>query len=606
MKKKGRCTMEEMSVVVEDVELLASKWFDNKQVYLLNSFVGAYPTSQVKRWDSKTKSKIDIECPKSFKTAIADTLCAKGDDYNHQKRRGRPSSSGVQQEIDQKAKKGKPAAMPTFDTRRDSTGHWPEFQEKRGRKMPRTYRNKTDKISESPEEINVAVNRVLKDGLKIRRVAHEFRYSFASLLRHVEKAKALAEDEQSKYNFVANPNSRLWNKREAAEKDWLAGFIERNSDLSVRQPEATSLSRSTAKHNINIFFQKLSDLRERYNFPSSNIYNCDETGCTTVHKPPKVLAKKVQKQVEHMVIGGPDDCLGLAYLTGWMTKENFVKVLHHFIKHSGVSKENPCLLLLDNHQSHVNLDVINHRLQPLDVGVYGPFKAYYKSAAAAWLPSNPGKTISWYQIPELVKSAINNAITRNNILSAFEKSGIHPFNPDVFSEHDFLTSHVTDRVKQDSPASECSRAHSEQLGETQNLLHVQPEQKTPPQSSDDIVDLQDKDSPVKKVEKKSSECDSTDTEEAIVNDSSDSEFYAEDSREPDYDHAASSAAIGDFVVVRFLSNDKKPTEFHYVGQIDKILESGEYLINFLRRRSGGGFYFSFPDDKMKPKLKLGM
>ncbi|KAJ8965661.1 hypothetical protein NQ314_003978 [Rhamnusium bicolor] len=160
-----------------------------------------------------------------------------------------------------------------------------------------------------------------------------------SLQRHVKKA--LAEDEQSKYRFVTNPNSRLvfnndqkrslteylktssnmnyglttqetkkfayehakalnikfpkeWNKREAAGRYWLAGFIERNSDLSVRQPEVTSLSRSTAlnMHNINTFFQKLSDLRERYNFPSSNIYNCDETGCTMVHKPPKILAKK--------------------------------------------------------------------------------------------------------------------------------------------------------------------------------------------------------------------------------------------------------------------------------------------------------------------------
>ncbi|KAJ8931400.1 hypothetical protein NQ314_015687 [Rhamnusium bicolor] len=65
-------------------------------------------------------------------------------------------------------------------------------------KMPRTYRNKTDRIRKSPEEINVAVNRVLKDGLKIRRVADELGFNFASLQRHVKKAKALAEDEQSK------------------------------------------------------------------------------------------------------------------------------------------------------------------------------------------------------------------------------------------------------------------------------------------------------------------------------------------------------------------------------------------------------------------------
>lgn len=217
-----------------------------------------------------------------------------------------------------------------------------------------------------------------------------------------------------------------------------------------------------------------------------------------------------------MVIGGPEDCLGLAYPSGWMTKENFVKVFRHFIKYSGASNENPCLLLLDNHQSHVNLDVIklakengvhlltfpphcSHRLQPLDVGVYGPFKTYYNSAAAAWMTSNPGKTISMYRIPELVKCAFNKAMTRANILSAFEKSGIHPFNPDVFSEHDFLTSHVTDRVEQDPPTPECSKAHTGELAETQNVLHVQPEQKTPPQSSEDTVELQNKSPPVKKI-----------------------------------------------------------------------------------------------------------
>lgn len=212
--------------------------------------------------------------------------------------------------------------------------------------MPRKYKKKTDRIRKSSEEINVAVNRVIKDGFKIRRVADEMGFSFASLQRHVKNARALPANEQTEYRFLANPNTRLvfnkdqekmladylktssnmnyglttketkhfayeyakalklkvpneWNNREAAGKDWLAGFIERNPDLSIRQPEATSLSRSTAfnKHNIQTFFQKLTNLRARYQFPSANIYNCDETGCTTVHKPPKVLARKGQKQV---------------------------------------------------------------------------------------------------------------------------------------------------------------------------------------------------------------------------------------------------------------------------------------------------------------------
>ncbi|KAJ8940723.1 hypothetical protein NQ314_010623 [Rhamnusium bicolor] len=77
--------------------------------------------------------------------------------------------------------------------------------------MPRTYRNKTDRIRKCPEKINVAVNRLLKDGLKIRRVADELGFSLALCVsaKACKKAKALAEDEQSKYHFVANPNSRI-------------------------------------------------------------------------------------------------------------------------------------------------------------------------------------------------------------------------------------------------------------------------------------------------------------------------------------------------------------------------------------------------------------
>lgn len=69
--------------------------------------------------------------------------------------------------------------------------------------------------------------------------------------------------------------------------------------------------------------------------------------------------------------------------TGWMTKENFMDYMNHFVVHAKPSVENPVLLLLDNHHTHVNLDIIdfakkNHitmlsfpphcsqKLQPLD------------------------------------------------------------------------------------------------------------------------------------------------------------------------------------------------------------------------------------------------
>jgi hypothetical protein len=70
----------------------------------------------------------------------------------------------------------------------------------------------------------------------------------------------------------------------------------------------------------------------------------------------------------------------------------------------------------------------SHRLQPLDVSVYGPFKA-----ASAWMTSNPGKTLTIYHLPELIKTAFDKAMSRQNILSGFQKSGIDPLDVDIFS-----------------------------------------------------------------------------------------------------------------------------------------------------------------------------
>jgi len=98
-----------------------------------------------------------------------------------------------------------------------------------------------------------------------------------------------------------------------------------------------------------------------------------------------------------MLTNGPPGALGLAHISGWMTEECFMKALKHFVTHVKLSQMNPALILMDNHSSHVNLSVIqfarvnfiiivtfpphcSHKLQPLDVTVYGPFKTRYRIA----------------------------------------------------------------------------------------------------------------------------------------------------------------------------------------------------------------------------------
>ena len=82
------------------------------------------------------------------------------------------------------------------------------------------------------------------------------------------------------------------------------------------------------------------------------------------------------------------------------------------------------LINLDNHESHISLDVIDkaksteivmltipphtsHQLHPLNKSVFGLFKASYCRAMDNWTRSNPGKNVTIYEIPALVKKKLN-------------------------------------------------------------------------------------------------------------------------------------------------------------------------------------------------------
>ncbi|KAF2893364.1 hypothetical protein ILUMI_12805, partial [Ignelater luminosus] len=76
------------------------------------------------------------------------------------------------------------------------------------------------------------------------------------------------------------PNN--WELSNAAEVDWMKGFMERYPDLSLRKPEPTK--RIQLKYN-------------------DKIINVDESGVSTVLAVPKTVAPKRCKQVDHTVSG---------------------------------------------------------------------------------------------------------------------------------------------------------------------------------------------------------------------------------------------------------------------------------------------------------------
>jgi hypothetical protein len=135
----------------------------------------------------------------------------------------------------------------------------------------------------------------------------------------------------------------------------------------------------------------------------------------------------------YFIANGPESSTGSVNMSGWMTGDDFLLFTEHFIKHTRVTKDRPVLLLLDNHQSHLAVNVLDlakengvvllsfpphtsHNLQPLDRSVYGPSKKFVNNAC---LRSNPGRTMTIYDIPSIVSQSLPNLLTQKNIMSGF-------------------------------------------------------------------------------------------------------------------------------------------------------------------------------------------
>ena len=117
-----------------------------------------------------------------------------------------------------------------------------------------------------------------------------------------------------------------------------------------------------------------------------------------------------------------------------MNVNTFLEGHKLFIACTGCSKNAPHLLLLDNHSSHLVLNVINfakangivmltfpphcsQKLQPFDVSVFGPFKAALRNSFNDWQDLNPGGRISIHQIAELSRKLFDRSFTTQNIIS---------------------------------------------------------------------------------------------------------------------------------------------------------------------------------------------
>ena len=127
---------------------------------------------------------------------------------------------------------------------------------------------------------------------------------------------------------------------------------------------------------------------------------------------------------------------------GWMNSTIFYSWFKKlFLRYAPASR--PLLLLLDGHSSHYCPDAINlaaemgviiftlppnttHLTQPLDKGVFGPFKQHWRRVCQDYQVSHPGQVISCYNFCQLFSKAWIESMTASNIITGFETTGIYP------------------------------------------------------------------------------------------------------------------------------------------------------------------------------------
>ena len=270
--------------------------------------------------------------------------------------------------------------------------------------------------------------------------------------------------------------------------NWFYGFLGRWEDqIKLVKPQKLSVSRakSASPQNLSNYFKELSTVMTNNNLHNkpARIFNIDETGVTTSHDPPKVVCDKDSKPqaitsersaTVTIIAGGnamgnfippyyifpgkrwnPEFMTGAApgsagemSETGWSNMKvfhNYIKT--HFANHAGITNEKnqePTLVLYDGHRSHISLTLADwakkrnvipfvlpphssHLTQPLDVGVFGPFKNMYNRECATFMQKHPGLCITKYDIVSLTCSPYLKSLSPQNLISAFRKTGICPF-----------------------------------------------------------------------------------------------------------------------------------------------------------------------------------
>lgn len=269
-------------------------------------------------------------------------------------------------------------------------------------------------------------------------------------------------------------------------KSWWDCFRRRHPTLTFRMSE--SLDRSKAINLrlevVKLFHDNVQSMWNQHEYPAENIWNADEIGVMAGRdKGMRVLARKGSKVVYGIApdsrewltilccvnaVGGvlPGyyifkgkkakqnyllECENGAVMSmqgkAWMIGQLFEAWLEHF-KSSVPTPLSPTerhLLIVDGHGSHTRVQLVqkamewgidiitlpahtSHKLQPLDVSVFKPFKSNFQKERNLWQVRSYSIQATKSELAGVASRALALICTETNIKAGFHAAGIWPIN----------------------------------------------------------------------------------------------------------------------------------------------------------------------------------
>jgi hypothetical protein len=279
--------------------------------------------------------------------------------------------------------------------------------------------------------------------------------------------------------------------------NWANNFVQRTPALTVKLGRTYECQRKLCEDPriIETWFQLVKNTINKYGILPEDTYNFDESGfqigeisaskvVTAADKPgrpkqvkptntewvtliqgacadgsliPSFLVFKGKEFNQNWFLQGlPSTWMIAVSENGWTTNQIGLQWAQHFEKHTrSKTIGSKRLLILDNHESHINIEFrsfceenniillwmpphSSHLLQPLDVGCFSPLKTAF-SKQNQGLIRNHIFHIKKEDFLATFQIAFSASFSKANIQAGFRGSGIHPFNPEtVLSELDPL------------------------------------------------------------------------------------------------------------------------------------------------------------------------